>query len=59
MNRVYRGWCFTKLGTRKDKTEEQQYRAQKGGNIIIGSYESIRYEIDMRELERMRNENNN
>ena len=56
MNRIYRGWFFTKLGTRTEKTEEQQYRAVKGPEIIIGSYESCRYEIDVREMERAREE---
>lgn len=59
MNRIYRGWFFTKLGTRTEKTQEQQYRAVKGSEIIIGSYEACRYEIDYRELEKARKNNEN
>lgn len=51
MERVYRGWLFTKLGKEEG---EQQYRAVKGPEIIIGAYDACRYEIDIRELERAR-----
>ena len=57
MRSIYRGWYITKLGTRLEKAAEQQYRAVKGPEIIIGSYEAIKLEIDARELEKARKEN--
>jgi hypothetical protein len=51
MDRVYRGWLFTKLA---EEDGEMQYRAVKHSEIIVGAYDACRYEIDIRELERAR-----
>ncbi len=58
MNRIYRGWHFTKIGTRRERACDQTYRAQKGPEIIVGSYESIRLEIDAREYEGLSEDEN-
>ena len=48
MQKIYRGWFFSKQG--------ELLKACKDQEIIIGTYEEIRRAIDEREFERLKNE---
>jgi hypothetical protein len=52
MRRTYRGWVINKISKKGDDTE--MFKASKGSQSIVGSYNSIIAEIERIDFEKMK-----